>query len=294
MQEIILSRELITAERARALLSQNNVNRKMQEGWVKKLAYIMKSGGWDEKNGATIQISEHGTLIDGQHRLQALIIANKRYHFNIAYNVPIEAFSITDIGKGRTIANALEANGVKSASDKGTIIIGIDRLVKSYRIRTEIRPSNKTSNDKKNYTPRSILSIYEANKIVVEDANSVKGRAANYIGKINFMTKSAVGIFYGYTSLFYPSNIVENYIIAIAKGENIDSNSVEYKIRQKLIETKSDPFQKMSSAQMVSMLIHGFNLILDRKSWSRNKYDGSMVELKGCRDIIPNWKIIEL
>jgi len=295
MKEIILSRELITPTRAKALLENNTMNRKLQTGWLAKLTYMMKSGQWDENNPATIGISENGKLIDGQHRLQALIIANKRYKFNIVYNLPSESFLITDTGKSRSITNIFEIAGEKNAKRLASIIAPIDNLVKNgYMVAKQTTNSNKTNYAQKEYNPKIVYAIFIANSNMFRKTALMMSKIDEYQRKINILSPAAIGIFYGYVSFYYTTEDVEKYLINIVKGENIDSKSVEFQIRQKLLEIKADPFQKIDNKTAYNMLAHGWNLKLEGKSWSRNKYNGEKVKLLGTEGKIIDYKIVEL
>jgi len=65
----------ITPEDARAYLEKNNDNRNINSKRVDAYANIMRSGGWME-TGQPIIVSDSGMLIDGQHRLMAIVRAD--------------------------------------------------------------------------------------------------------------------------------------------------------------------------------------------------------------------------
>lgn len=69
--------ELITPEKAQALLDTNCENRKISQGTVEAYASDIISGNWDETTGVAISIDEDGTLRDGQHRCAAVVQAGK-------------------------------------------------------------------------------------------------------------------------------------------------------------------------------------------------------------------------
>lgn len=65
--------ELVTPEIAAEMLTHNTNNyRSASEQTVARYALDMKSGRWKE-NGEPIQFSEDGTLLNGQHRLKAIV-----------------------------------------------------------------------------------------------------------------------------------------------------------------------------------------------------------------------------
>ncbi|NCC66460.1 MAG: hypothetical protein EOM15_17640 [Spirochaetia bacterium] len=101
----------ITPEMATRMLSGNKDNRAINKSRVTLYAKAMKEGRWVE-NGQTIIISTDGFLIDGQHRLTALVAAGVTLEMLVvkleskdnegdltARHIPI------DIGQSRTLAN---------------------------------------------------------------------------------------------------------------------------------------------------------------------------------------------
>lgn len=75
----------------------------------------MVAGEWDERTGDPIRFDTQGNLIDGQHRLNAVIMSGKSYHFLVLRNLPPEIFSKLDIGLKRTGGDVLHIEGAKNA-----------------------------------------------------------------------------------------------------------------------------------------------------------------------------------
>lgn len=70
--DMTMSYELITPNKARALLETVRDNRKISKGTVKAYTQDMRAGNWDETVGAAISIDSNGVLVDGQHRCAAI------------------------------------------------------------------------------------------------------------------------------------------------------------------------------------------------------------------------------
>ena len=110
----------IAPELAHEFLSRAGVNRNLRMGKVYQYAADMKSGRWD-LNGETIKFNTDGELIDGQHRLHAVISAARPVSMLVAYNINKKAMPTIDSGAvrplgaqfqiaGKTNANALAAS----------------------------------------------------------------------------------------------------------------------------------------------------------------------------------------
>lgn len=101
----------VTPEMATQMLAKNEDNRKVNDKRVSAYASIMLNGGW-MATGQPIIVSKEGMLIDGQHRLNAVVRAGVAVDFLVvtldakdgegeltAREIPI------DIGQKRTISN---------------------------------------------------------------------------------------------------------------------------------------------------------------------------------------------
>lgn len=108
--------EYLTAKDARRLLAGNGVNRRVQPARVIKMARDMSEGRW-HMNPQPIMLTASGRLIDGQHRLEALILASEahpelRVPFMVARDVPEAAFDVVDQGQPRSSGQTLQIHGV--------------------------------------------------------------------------------------------------------------------------------------------------------------------------------------
>lgn len=101
----------ITPEKAAALLGERNTsNRRMSATIVTKYARDMASGNWLQ-NGDPIRFAVDGTLLDGQHRLSAIVKAGVTLRVFVVWNLPRESQDTMDDGRKRTMANVLELDG---------------------------------------------------------------------------------------------------------------------------------------------------------------------------------------
>jgi hypothetical protein len=91
-------------------------NRKRSAVRVKQYSRAVVDG-WS-LTGQTIIFSRCGKLLDGGHRLSAIILSGKAIRTMAVFGVHYEAFSFLDIGRKRTPANTLEVLGVAHATTK--------------------------------------------------------------------------------------------------------------------------------------------------------------------------------
>lgn len=109
--------EKITPKIAAEYLSTNSKsNRKIRQGYVDFLATEMVSGRWISESAESIKFNRQGVLIDGQHRLSALIKANKTLYFLVARNLHEQTFKVIDTGISRSGADVFMIEGIKNAN----------------------------------------------------------------------------------------------------------------------------------------------------------------------------------
>jgi hypothetical protein len=101
---------MITPEMAKSLLEKNSSNRPLSISTVKKYAFEMKQGSWKNTHQG-IAVDETGQIIDGQHRLTAIIESGISIMTTLSiYKGNVKTLLIPlDRGKNRTVA---EVSGI--------------------------------------------------------------------------------------------------------------------------------------------------------------------------------------
>lgn len=96
----------ITPTMASRWLEGNIHNRPVNEMHVQRLANEMKAGRWRLTHQG-IAFSANGTLVDGQHRLWAIVMAGVPVRMRVFFNEPSENAEYVDGGLARTAADRL-------------------------------------------------------------------------------------------------------------------------------------------------------------------------------------------
>lgn len=94
----------VTPQMAYELLSKNTKNRKVKEVQVKRLAQSIINGTFVVTNNG-IGIDINGVLTDGQHRLLAIIKANKGAWLFVVTDLEPVARIVCDTGGVRTLSS---------------------------------------------------------------------------------------------------------------------------------------------------------------------------------------------
>ena len=117
---MIGSVELITPAIARAMLAKNARNRPITKTLVRRYAEDMRANRWNT-NGQGIIFTPEGDLLDGQHRLEALIEANVAVEMFVVRGVPQERFETMDSGRARTVGDVLGAQNYPNSNQLAAI-----------------------------------------------------------------------------------------------------------------------------------------------------------------------------
>ena len=97
--------KLITPEWAAEILqTKNSKNRKLRGWWAEALAAAIRRGEWITTHQG-IAFDEDGNIIDGQHKLKAVVLAKIPIEMMVFHGVPRSAFSVLDIGTKRSYAD---------------------------------------------------------------------------------------------------------------------------------------------------------------------------------------------
>lgn len=154
--------ELITPEIAKAFLLKNTANRSLRPMAVSEYAAEMKTGGWVLGCDA-IGFDRNGTLINGQHRLNALIKSGLSAEFIVARNLPDKSIDALDIGKRRMLHERLTIAGNKlNARQTNICSLLITPWSSNYFVRV------KTSIQRE-----MLVAVYKEYKEAIDQASSM-------------------------------------------------------------------------------------------------------------------------
>ena len=113
--------KVITPEEARILLSNNKNNRPLRQKTVLQYAAQMKKGAW-MLNGQGISLSKTGNILDGQHRLSAIISSECSIEMLVIEDVEDDTFTTYDVGKNRSTSDMFAIEGIPNSVHVSTSI----------------------------------------------------------------------------------------------------------------------------------------------------------------------------
>jgi hypothetical protein len=115
----------VTPQMAMAWLEKNTHNRPVSQGQVDRYARDMAMGRWRITHQG-IAISDVGTVIDGQHRLWAVIESQRTVIMQVTTGLPLDTQEAIDGGLGRSARDVI---ALRDGEKLETIHMGVARLL---------------------------------------------------------------------------------------------------------------------------------------------------------------------
>lgn len=161
--------ETITPELAKEYLKGNTNNRSLRAHHVANIARDIVSGNW-RLNGDAIRFNCDGQLLDGQHRLSAIVRAGQPVKTVVARGIERSAVVTIDAGAKRTAGDQLSLRGVKGANSTATAV----RYAMSMRDSTNFRPGS--------YTNSEVLDFYQKHRGISENIDAIRKKCPPTFG----------------------------------------------------------------------------------------------------------------
>ncbi|MGW1401191.1 hypothetical protein ACWCRF_21575 [Streptomyces sp. NPDC002405] len=114
----------ISPQLAAEWLSRNTNNRPLSKSTVQQLAGQIQRGEWQLTHQG-IAFDEDQVLVDGQHRLAAIVKAGTTVPLTVTHGVPRTAFTVMDTGRKRTGRDALALAGEANATHLAAALRGL-------------------------------------------------------------------------------------------------------------------------------------------------------------------------
>ena len=177
---------LVTPDLAAKFLSRNGSNRPVTESLVDFYANQMKKNLW-RATGQGISIDVNNNLLDGQHRLSAVVKSKVAVQMLIIYEVDPETFDVYDSGKVRTKTDVFIIKGIPDARNVSSMINNYYFLSSGYNY-----SNTGAKRDRMKRSTHELLQKYYADELFWSDLAKRIGRAYN---KIRIYETSKMGGF---------------------------------------------------------------------------------------------------
>lgn len=252
--------ELVTPEQAKQILADSRANfRKIDHHRVALYASDMASGNWD-LNGESIKFSG-SDLIDGQHRLQAIVKAGVTVPMLVVRGVESSARSI-DRGRPRTVAQWLAHVGIKNARE----IASISRMTILYNAGRWCECNIESERIPDREIHEFAIANNERLQVAARLAYRCKGILPNTVlGSV---------IYCGCVGIDAETHELPTWFVkSIATGKNLTGTEAAYHLRSRLLGQKQ-------SSQLSRSMLRGLATIAWNKTVRGETCNASSLRLR--------------
>lgn len=245
----------VTPEMATKWLTKNKINRALSKSRLEFYTQQIQSGDW-QLNGESIKFDWNGNLIDGQHRLSAIIEANKGITTYVIFGCDSDAFKTIDTGKARSDADVLKIAGYENTALMASII----RLAMEYNAG---KYENAEQSKRLSITHKMILDYALAHKNQVHKA--VEYTVKNYPNSDRLLTPKLMGgLYYIFSTISETDTIdfMDKVCMGIGELDRFDPIRL---LRKRLIDNRSS-YSKLPTIMIIILCFKTWNLYRNNDS----------------------------
>jgi hypothetical protein len=243
--------ETITPEIAEQLLQKNTRNRRVIRNHVIGLAEEIKAGRW-KVNGDTICLNGD-VLIDGQHRLLAVVEAKMPIVTWVVRGVDSCVFDTKDVGRRRSAADTLSVHGEVNCRNLAAALVFIDRY---FTGRLENR-GHRYSNSE----VEELLQKYPEAR-----------RGASILGRKLLPPSILQGLLYLFGRVDEAD--AQRFIDDVLQGSNLTMDDPVYRLRERLLQNSLSK-AKLTVGEIAALCIKAWNMRRAGKPCRILKWTGS-------------------
>lgn len=236
---------LITPKMAEEWLGKNIGNRNVRDARVRLFAADIAAGKWAQTAEA-IKFDWNGRLIDGQHRLNAVLLAGKPARMLVARGLDPDAQKVLDTGSKRTSADALRMHG--STANYAIISAAIKLIV-------GIENGTVTSTNSRvpELTNTQILDYYNGREEALESAATFGRRIAK-----STLAMASVATAFAYQALDLDADVAIDFLTDLEQMRTAGDGDPRYTLIRRLQRAR-ETGERSSQAQQYFFFIRAWN-----------------------------------
>jgi hypothetical protein len=238
-QNITAAVILVTPKMAEEWLRNNPNNRRKSKPAIHKLAQVICSGEW-RCNGETVIIDSTGRLLDGQHRLEGIILADKPAPVVVVQGVDPEVFDTIDQGRKRTNGDVFDILG----ETDGGMLAAACTWVHRYQHRRMFVKTNLTPQQ-----AQAVLNVHPD----LRDSISMGRHLSN-----SRLCPPSVATALHYLFSKIDRDTADEFILRLADGAGLDEASPILSLRNLLAKNQMAT-AKLPAPYIAGMIVRGWN-----------------------------------
>jgi len=213
--------ESVTPVMAKEWLDRNSKNRKLSEPQVRRLAHAIERGEWMETTDG-IGLDEDGNLINGQHRLAAIVLSGTAAQCLVVRNVRPEIIKVIDQGMGRNFAQILQMDGRYPAA--AAIAGAVNQLYNVLGDFEMKRPMEFSP------TTQQLIELFAEHPGIEQSIEMARDAARKCGANLHVFTA------YHYLMASVDSEVADNFFDKLATGLDVEEGEPVRILREKLLK----------------------------------------------------------
>lgn len=247
----------VTPQMAAVMLEHNDRNRGLRTSVVKRYAADMKAGKWQLT--MTPVIFSKDRLIDGQHRLEAVVQSGATVKLMLAFGAPDEAFYVIDRGATRTGGDIFSINGVQHAN----MMAAATSIVRHYdlgTIGTGVAQGNS-------------WSLHELYEEYERHPNLQRSAAIGALFRRSRIAPPAMMAALHYICARNARGVADEFFTKLATGEDINRKDPVYVLRKRFLEQSVS--DRLTRSAVAAMTIKAWNATRGNLPYKTARWTGT-------------------
>lgn len=253
----------ITPVMAAKLLENANGNRNVSQARVRFLADRMLAGEW-ELNGETIILSDEQRLLDGQHRLHAVLRSGISIPALVVTGVPSAVMDTLGQVKPRSASDYFSIQNVPNAS----LAAAATRVIRAYEDGAFLDGGHTYDG----YSVHDMYATYESRSDAIQ-ASILAVRPS-----FNIVSSPGLAVAMHYENAVLDSAKADAFWAGVGSGANLSEDSPQLRLRNKFIEIKSGPSLRHMHRTVMALCIKAWNLYRQGKTTKRLSWPAGVNE----------------
>ncbi len=245
----------ITPKLAEFLLTKNQSNRPLNLPNVVKMVKDMIAGDWNY-DGTPIVFDKYGNLLNGQHRLTAVVTSKKTLPFKVSTGYKTNIFATIDIGKTRTGGDVLAIAGYENYTMFAQTANFMFKFMRGSITQNASKPSRQTSSPNTGLSHKELLKFVELKPFIknaILFALKTKKKQPTSLMP-NYMVS---GLYFLFSEK--DQNKADSFLTKLLVGEGLESDSSIFHLRNRLLNSKFDKTKRLQHNEVVKLTILAWN-----------------------------------
>lgn len=257
--------ERITPSKAEAYLKKNESNRPLKDSLVRRLMHALRGGHWRETHQG-IAFNGDGRLLDGQHRLTAIVRTGISAQLMVARGLSDDAFLAIDTGGIRSPADHLSLRGYVNTNVMARVL-HLQFLYEANNGDIETRLSPDRAPDKDD-----LMAVADAHPDLVRICQSRRSD----LRIIRDLATPATWAFLSYQFSRRDPALADEFMDAMMTGANLKEDSVVLLTRNRClaisgeVRARKRPVTEANN-EKASLIVRAWNRVRDGKEHGSTK-----------------------